>query len=309
MTTRRDFSQFKKAINLTQYAACAGYCLDRKKSTKASVAMRHANGDKIIISRRGPFWVYFSTHDESDNGTIIDFIIKRTGKTLGEIGQELDSWIGEARPFVNPDHYADAVTEQSYDRGRVQCLFASFKPLTSHEYLEQERKISRAVLQESRFAGKLFSDKYGNVVFPHFDKEGLCGLELKNADKGVMTRGSAKGLWTSKRLKTDTTLVITESGIDALSYHDLFRPTDTAYAAVSGTMKKDSQFDLALDLIGNFPHLRTIILAVDNDAGGANIAGKIETAVKAAGLFTGTVRRHIPDTAGQDWNEHLKTRR
>ena len=306
MRRKQDFSRYKKAINLTEYAAFAGYSIDRKKSTRSSSVMRHANGDKVIISRRAALWVYFSAHDNTDNGTIVDFITKRTGKTLNEIGRELEGWIGESTPRINPASFAREVTEQAYDRQRVKFLFSKVRPLQSHPYLEDERKIGREVLSDRRFTGKLFSDRYGNVVFPHYDREGLCGLELKNRDKGVLTRGSEKGLWMSRRQVTDTTLVITEAGIDALSYHDLFRAENTAYAAVSGTMN-EKQFDLALDLIASFPNLQTVILAVDHDKGGEGIARKIELAVADRGTFSGTISRHIPEQSGQDWNGHLQS--
>ncbi len=52
MTHRYDFSRFKSDINLTQYAAHLGYEVDKKKSTRSSIAMRNG-GDKIIISKRG----------------------------------------------------------------------------------------------------------------------------------------------------------------------------------------------------------------------------------------------------------------
>lgn len=306
MRRKLDFSRFKKAINLTQYAASVGYVIDRQKSTKSSIAMRHASGDKVIISRRGEFWVYFSAHDETDNGTIVDFIAKRTGKTWAEIGQELDYWLGEGQtmPSIDPASYIREVPEQVYDRERVKRLFQYVKPVSGHPYLEIERKISREVLASPRFAGRLFTDRYGNVVFPHFNKEGLCGLELKNADKGVLTRGSEKGLWMSRRSVSDTCLVISESGIDGLSYHDLFRPENTAYAAVSGSMN-ENQLKLTLDLLNSFPNLHTVILAVDHDQGGESIARKIERAVTEAGRFKGTLQRHIPEQEGQDWNGHL----
>ena len=79
-----DYSRFKTDINLTQYAAYFGYEIDAKKSTKSSIAMRR-DGDKVIISRKGANWVYFSVMDDSDNGSIIDFVQKRTSKKILEI--------------------------------------------------------------------------------------------------------------------------------------------------------------------------------------------------------------------------------
>ena len=93
MTQKYDFARFKSEINLTQYAAAMGYEIDRKNSTKASVKMK--NGcDTVIISKRNAVWVYFSPVDDRDNGTIINFVQNRTGKSLPEVGAELQSWIG-----------------------------------------------------------------------------------------------------------------------------------------------------------------------------------------------------------------------
>ncbi|PZQ43549.1 MAG: topoisomerase, partial [Micavibrio aeruginosavorus] len=70
-----DFAAFKQSVNLSQYAAGHGYELDRKKSTRSSLVMRQAStGDKIIVSKKGTNWVYFSVSNDADNGTIVDFI-------------------------------------------------------------------------------------------------------------------------------------------------------------------------------------------------------------------------------------------
>lgn len=305
MRGKRDFSKFKQGINLSQYAASVGYEIDRKKSTRSSVAMRHPNGDKIIISRRGTNWVFFSVQDETDNGTIVDFIAKRTGKSIGEIGQELDGWLGGAVTPPEPGSFAREVSEQVYDRERVKRVFHYAKPISSHAYLEEARKISRTVLSDPRFAGRLFTDRYGNVVFPHHDHEGLCGLEIKNQDAGFLVRGSEKGLWTSRISKKDTGLVIAEGGIDALSYHDLFRPENTGYAAISGAMR-EKQFGLVMDLISRMENLEIIVLAVDHDEGGDRIGDKLQGAIESKGTFKGTIQKHTPERTGADWNDELK---
>ena len=53
--TQLDYSKFKTEINLTQYAAHLGYEVDRKKSTRSSIAMRK-DSDKVIYTylRRCP---------------------------------------------------------------------------------------------------------------------------------------------------------------------------------------------------------------------------------------------------------------
>ena len=298
-----DYASFKQGINLTQYAASMGYELDRKKSTKSSVAMRRG-GDKVIISRRGKNWVYFSVHDDKDNGTIVDFIQTRTTKSIGEIGQELQAWLGGGVSYPDPKTYAQDVEGQQHDRARVQAVFARARPATAHAYLVDERKIPVTVLASPRFNGRIHQDRYGNVIFPHRDAEGICGLELKNHGKSVLVKGSAKGLWTSKIFAADKTLVIAEVAIDALSYCAIFMKLDTAYAAVSGAMGP-KQYTVIMELVRKMINLESIILATDNDEGGDSIAAKLEGYLKEQG-FTGEIARHSPEGRGDDWNEVQK---
>lgn len=296
-----DFTAFKQSVNLSHFAAGQGYELDRKKSTRSSLVMRHANGDKIIVSKKGANWVYFSVHDDHDNGTIVDFIEKRTSKSLPEIGRELAAWAGGAGAL--PVYSLPDVQEQVYDRERIRKAFRWLKPAGEHPYLMNERKIPADVLTHPRFAGRIYQDRYGNVVFPHQDGQGVCGLELKNTDKGVFMRGSEKALWLGNINPADTVLTLAEAAIDSLSHFALFRPENASYGAVSGGMR-DKQFDFLMAIIGKMPKLETINLAVDHDEGGEKIASRIETYL--AGKFTGEIVRHIPEQEGLDWNEVLK---
>ena len=297
-----DFAALKQSVNLSQYVAAQGYELDRKKSTRSSLVMRHAaSGDKIIVSKKGANWVYFSVHDDRDNGTIVDFIEKRTNKSLPEIGRELVGWSGGAGAL--PVYNLPDVQEQVYDVGRIRRAFQWMKPATAHPYLIGERKIPADVLKDSRFSGRIFQDRYGNAVFPHQNGQGVCGLELKNADKGVFMRGSEKALWLGNINDGDTVLILAEAAIDALSHFALFRSQNASYGAVSGGMK-DNQFDSLMAVIGKMPKLEKIILAVDNDKGGDKIASRIESYLE--GKFTGAIIRHVPKAQGMDWNNVLK---
>lgn len=298
-----DFTAFKQSVNLSQYAATQGYELDRKKSTRSSLVMRHANGDKIIVSKKGANWVYFSVSNDTDNGTIVDFIANRTAKTLPDIGRELAAWSGGAGAL--PVYSLPDVQEQVYDRTRITKAFRWMKPAGEHPYLLNERKIPADVLTHPRFAGRIYQDRYGNVVFAHQDAQGVCGLELKNTDKGVFMRGSEKALWLGNINPADTVLTLAEAAIDSLSHFAMFRPESTSYGAVSGGMK-DSQFDCLMDIIQKMPKLEKIILAVDHDQGGEKIASRIESFF--AGKFTGKIVRDIPPQEGMDWNEVLKAR-
>ena len=310
MYQKHDFSRYKSDINLSHYAAFLGYELDPKKTTKSSLVMRHPNGDKVIISKRGNNYVYFSVSNDKDNGTIVDFIRKRTDKTFPEIGQELQKWVRGGGNITPNIPFASDIQSQEYNPERIKALFLRVKQIKGDDYLQNVRKIPLSTLQNRLFAGRIYRDFYGNVVFPHYDHTGVCGLELKNADKGVFVRGSAKGLWTSAiNLKAET-LVITESPIDGLSYFSLFpeiQKSGVVFASVSGGLRPH-QIQLIIDLIKKLPQLQKIILAVDRDQGGEKIEKTIREGVKNSGVFNGDMLTHVPEKMGDDWNEVLKNR-
>ena len=84
MSNDRELEAFKTGIDLRAFAAGEGYTFDRKESWRGSSVMRHEGGDKIIIKRgHDGHYVYFSVRDEGDNGSIIDFLQKRTALLFG----------------------------------------------------------------------------------------------------------------------------------------------------------------------------------------------------------------------------------
>lgn len=114
------------------------------------------------------------------------------------------------------------------------------KPLIFHRYLEEERGIPASLLRSERFADKIKADFRANAVFPHADQDGPCGYEIKNRNFTGFAKGGEKGLWFSAASKPDATLVIAESGIDALSYAVL-HPDDHARYASTGRAMNPNQ--------------------------------------------------------------------
>lgn len=300
--TQLDYSKFKTDINLTQYAAHLGYEIDRKKSTRSSIAMRK-DSDKVIISRRGNLWVYFSVTDDSDNGTIIDFAEKRTHKSIGEIGRELQNWIGDGVSLPDAKSYVREVAPQEYDPARIAGIFKSLKPVYKHRYLAS-RGLTDALLTDRRFVGRVFTDRYQNAAFPHFKDGQVCGLELKNHDKALFVRGSEKTLWRSNVFKGDNTLILAEAVIDALSYYALFNRGNAVYAATGGGLSLE-QSEIITAFIRNFANLEHIIIIPDYDQGGDKFEKRILEAVEESG-FEGLLETHKPCHEGHDWNDVYK---
>ncbi len=311
---REELQRFKQDIDLVQYAAAAGYELDRRASCRSSVALRHPNGDKIIVARDPEgHWVYFSVRDVHDHGTIIDFLQRRRGLSLGEVRQELRRWLGTGRP--PPLSFPDAGTRLPSlcprvprDLEGVRVRFEAMRPIAGHHvYLENERAIPPEVLAHPRFAGCIRTDARGNAVFPHRNREGVCGYELKNHSFTGFAPGGQKGLWLSATTEQDTALVIAESAIDALSHFALRRAATYRYASIAGTLNH-AQPELLRQAAASLPPGGAVILATDNDAGGDTLLATLRGLL--AGLEpTVGILEHRPETRGADWNDVLRNAR
>ncbi|MEO5767718.1 MAG: hypothetical protein ABIS92_05150, partial [Polyangia bacterium] len=61
--------------------------------------MRHPVMDDKIVVRldRDGHWPYFSVRDDRDNGTIIDFVLRRGATTIAHVREELRGWAGDLR--------------------------------------------------------------------------------------------------------------------------------------------------------------------------------------------------------------------
>jgi hypothetical protein len=303
-----ELEDFKTRINLSEYAAMEGYTIDRKASSRNSVVMRHASGDKIVIARGSDdHWIYFSVRSDTDNGSIIDFVQNRKGLTLGAVRLELRPWIGAsvhiARP--HPDLFAQTVERITKDRARVLLELARMKPLLTHRYLEAERGIPGAVLRSARFAGKIRMDFRGNAIFPHTDHDGPCGYEIKNPGFTGFAKGGEKGLWFSAVNRADSALVIAESAIDALS-HAVLHPDECArYASIGGAMNPN-QPALIQSAIQRLGEGARLILATDNDEDGRKLAETIAAFAGETGRQDIQVVFDLPEGEGNDWNAVLQ---
>ncbi len=312
-TREQEIDDFKRRVNLTEYAAALGYELDRKESSRNSVTMRGPGGDKIIIGRdaNSGHWIYFSVRDDADNGTIIDFIQNRQRLDLGGVRKELRPWVGEnpAPPRRPPQaSFVGDVEPISKDLARIRAQFAAMRPVQgAHPYLEEERGIPAAVLADPRFVGKIYADKHGNAVFPHHDRDGLCGFELRNARFKGFAKGGQKGLWYSAHGPDDRTLVITESAIEALSYHALHRPEGARYFSIAGEMNP-TQRQLLQSAFLKLPPAATIRITTNHDAGGRHLAEEIKAIALATGRADLALIDSQPKREGADWNDMLRER-
>lgn len=312
MNTRPDeLEAFKSEINLSELMASFGYTLDRKASSRNSAVMENPDGDKLIVARgTDGHWIYFSVRDPGDNGTAIDFVQRRTGENLGHTRKRLRAWLGGPRPAsISKDitrSFVSTLEPITRDLAQVRARFEQSAPLSGpNAYLSNERRIPPELLEMERFRDRVRVDDRGNIIFPHFTREGLSGYEIKNSGFTGFAKGGTKGLWVSRRQHGDNRLVLAETAIDALSHAALHGHPGSIFASIAGELNPH-QPDLILELIRSLPEGGVVVLAMDNDEGGDRLTDRI------AGLFDQAERVDLqliqdrPPGRGDDWNEVLR---
>lgn len=295
-----ELDRFKSEISLIDYA-CAefGYELQARESSKSSKVLK-CGGDKIIVTRQDGHDVYFSTGDDRDNGSVIDFLQRRKSLNLGQVRKELRQWLPGAkrpalqRPARAPEH-AQAVTK---DRAGVIQKWEQMKPY-SGSYLTHERGIDSRIIE----AFGVKRDERGNACFAHKDSSGITGWESKNKGfTGFAIGGDRRVTWTRIDDVPLRKVVICEAAIDCMSYAQLRHEPGTGYMSTSGTQFNDDQREQLAGLLAKADAMGAkIVLAMDADAAGDKMAQELASMAPQGAEMA----REVPGV-GKDWNDALR---
>ena len=300
-TKREEIRLFEKGINLGQYVASQGYVLSWKEShLNSAVMVHHEKKEKLIITRlEGNQWRYFNVEKGYDKGTIINFVQRQEKIPLGRVREILRPWLEDSPVSVPSRFYVDHITPVSISRQNVLESFYSGVCVHANTLLAKTG-LSPSTLSSERFRGMIWEDWKGNVLFPHYDVQGLSGYEIKGSDFTGFSEGGVEALWESQKKSSDQRLVIVESALDALSYHQLHGDTTTRYSATDGSMS-EHQKGLIESAIQEMPYDSKVILAFDKDEQGDNFANEVLNLSSSASSF----KRHVPEM-GIDWSEELQ---
>lgn len=303
-----ELQRFKTDINLSEYAAEQGYVLIKNESSRNSFVMqRESDNDKIIIATdTDGHGIYFSVRNDADNGSIIDFVQQRKGLNLGQVRKELRPYIGENREQKPIESRMSKPQASTHDTQKAAVNWSRAQPAPQHDYLEK-RGITKATLQDPRFAPVVRIDDRNNALFAHYNKRGISGYEIKNKDFTGFAAGGQKGLWFTSNINHAERVVITETAIDALSHAEFHRrnktnePAKTAYVSFGGSMSPE-QKELIGSLLENMQRReQKLVLANDRDEAGEAFNEQIK-GLAPAGLET-SLEQPLVNT--KDWNESL----
>lgn len=296
-----ELSRFKSEISLVDFA-CAefGYELQMRESSKSSRVLK-CGGDKIIVTRQPDGHdVYFSTGDDRDCGSLIDFLQRRKSLNLGQVRKELRAWLpGAKRPALKrPQRPPERPQPLEKDLQKVVETWEKMKPY-SGAYLTEQRGIERETIE----AFAVRQDERGNACVAHKNADGLTGWESKNQGfTGFATGGKRQITWTRIDDSPIKKIVICEAAIDCMSYFQLRHEPGTAYLSTAGTQLNEEQREQLGQLLSKAQAQGiTVALAMDKDPAGERMAAELRQIAPEGAQ----VVREAPGV-GKDWNEALK---
>jgi hypothetical protein len=321
---RRELEDLKRDVNLVEYAKSCGYEIVRRKSSRASKVLRHPQTDhRIVVARdaKDDHWMYYTIggDEKRDCGSVVDFAQNRAARaTLGVVRRQLRDFLGRPAPLP-PD--PDGLVRPSHaDRAVAVRRFESAQISTNSSYLN-ERGLRPETLQDPRFKDSWRLDARGNVLFVHRDADGISGYEIKNRGFTGFASQGVKTAWHSRPSPDDTRMVIAETAIDALSYHQIHQLPNTRYFSTGGAPSPE-QIGLLARAVARMPRGSEVVCALDADKGGDEMYRRVSERLGSAEQIH--LRRHSPGELEQraiaqdagcseskpvkDWNDVLQAR-
>ena len=325
---KRAFSYIKQDIHLIDFVTTRlGWRLDKAKSSKRDAVLKHPKHGKIIAptspKQRTGQWV-FSWIDRKGGGTLIDLLLEdgwdwKEIKALAASSNNIP--IAEVVPHQHIDPPKKCLQEPQDIEKIALSKFQSIKNTSGATYLNH-----RGITPEVYAPFKQINTNKTQAVFAlykDFDRKGqanLCStinyyLDREGNTRKYFQKDLPRGMALLQGNEPASTIVVTESPIDALSYRQL-RLSEAIKAADQNAIKVvDSTMYLAtcgslsagilkdLKQIFDLAHQKgqEIVLALDNDAAGRKMTQQI-----AHILERKPHRYHIATPPqGKDWNEFL----
>ncbi len=275
-----ELERFKTEINIADIAEYYAFDIDREKSTRKSIVMK-SERDVIIISKNANtnHYIYFNANDESDRGTIIDFVQKRTRMNLGQVRKLLRDFLNKKSDFY--EIIASSKDEQNMLIAQVKLIefFTKLFSETKKEketnfFFFEERGITEKTFKNTELVG--FKDR--KFYFPLINNKGnIVGIYTtdKELKEKKLLKDSYKGIWIDKRLhKNINKIFITESPIDSLSLKELgLDDENTLHIATIGRMGDVAK--KAIEQILSYYKDAELVIATDNDEAGEDIAREL----------------------------------
>lgn len=307
------YDELRSRISILDFAQAHGYTVNRKKGLRWPV-LEHGSGDKIIIinPRDSQNQGYFNPNQDSDKGTLIQFVTNRLGwlfpqdqsqSTAWNVNQVLHQWLN--MPFRERLYHSKTLLPSKHGGKVDEAVFnkSLLKPLKDYRWLNS-RGISKATIESPLFRNSIRQCKikgHVNTAFPYRASAGgeIIGAEIRNQSfKGHMT-GSQKSrsIWFSEAIPDCKRIVICESALDCLSHYELNKESRNVYVSIGGQLTL-GQMEAIRNLHGFLSkgQFIDVVIGVDGDTKGESYAGMIRE------IFPDAIDSRI---GLKDFNDHL----
>ncbi|MBC8769414.1 toprim domain-containing protein [Arenibacter sp. BSSL-BM3] len=305
---KRLISKINAEVNFPMYLRQNGYKLIKKSA--GSMEFKN-DRDRIVLQMAREPVTYFNRNDSQDKGLFFMFLMKRNTNFYKAVDAGLQ--------IVNGIGYIENTAMEVQSSKAVRKSLAenfTIVPLRNSNYLRHQRCISKTTINDPLFKGRLLNayskrdkgHKNANIAFPKYDLEDhpqnyiLYNKTYKSSRDNkikkfrLVLNQKDHFLFYSNPIKNPYKIVVGESGIDLLSYHELNGSPDNFYVSFSGNV-----YQKKLDFFGQLtePYLKTnsvsMISIMDNDIKGFEFDLK---------LFTNLINRFNPKVYVESSNRH-----
>lgn len=288
----KDEIQKASSVHIIDYLESKGENL-----IKQGKYYRHSEHDSLVINENGKW--FWNSRNEGGFGSIsfarsfYDYSFQDAVRDVN--GQEITKTIDREntitnKPFDYPKQYEKETQNNITD------------------YLHNKRRISKTTINNLIKSDLIAEDKKNNCVFKWKDREtgevigadrqGTIEMYDGNYFKQIVSGSKADGGFQFDVGEPEN-LILFESPIDAISYYDLYKPSNTRFKSMSGLKDRSaatSVKELAKEIHDNGRNFQKIIIAVDNDDAGHNFSNKWVNMFNIS-------ERHTPKS--KDWNQDL----
>lgn len=249
--------------------------------------------DRIVLQMAREPITYFNRNDSQDKGLFFGFLMRRNANFYQAVqaGLEIVNWTGYIGDIPMEVRDTNTVRKSLEDNFTIV-------PLRNSNYLRQQRCISKTTINDPLFQGRLLnaysirdkSNKNANIAFPKYDlndhpqnyilynKTYRSRRDNRIKKFRLVLNQKDHFLFYSNPIKHPSKIIVAESGIDLLSYHELHGSPDNFYVSFSGNVYQ-KKLEFFCQLIE--PYLKTnmvsMISIMDNDIKGFEFDLKLFT--------------------------------
>ncbi|MEZ4970476.1 MAG: toprim domain-containing protein [Flavobacteriaceae bacterium] len=278
---KRLISKINTEANFPMHLHQNGYKLIKKSA--GSMEFKNDN-DRIVLQMAREPVTYFNRNDSQDKGLFFMYLMKRNINFYKAVqaGLEIVNWTGYIGDIPMEVRDTNTVRKSLEDNFTIV-------PLRNSSYLRLQRGISKTTLNGPIFKGRIYNAyptvengyQFANIAFPKYDlndhpqnyilynKTYRSRRDNRIKKFRLVLNQKDHFLFYSNPIKNPYKIVVGESGIDLLSYHELHGSPDNFYVSFSGNV-----YQKKLDFFGQLtePYLKTnsvsMISIMDNDIKG-----------------------------------------